>query len=200
VTDGEIDGETRPRGLGISLSVGGLLGLLAATALVVEKIESLAHPTTQLACDLSVFVGCSASLNSEQGSLLGIPNPVLGLMFWSAIVTIGVMIIAVDLPRWIWLMLTLGMTGAFALVVWFIIQSIYVIGVLCPWCMLTWVVTIPLFLLVVGHALRSGVLPMSPRVRRGAAEGYQWVWVATLILLVLVVVLAQLRLNVLSVQ
>lgn len=189
---------SRPRGLGISLVVGGLVGLIAATALIVEKIESLAHPTAQLACDFSVFVGCSASLNSQQGSLLGIPNPVLGLMFWSAIVTIGVVIIAVELPRWMWLMLTLGMTGAFALVVWFILQSIYVIGVLCPWCMLTWVTTIPLFLLVVSHALRSGVLPVAARVRRFAAEGYQWVWVVTLALLLLVVVLAQLRLNLLS--
>lgn len=178
--------------------MGGLFGLLAAAALIVEKIESLAHPGTELACNFSLLVGCSASLNSEQGSLLGIPNPVLGLVFWSAIVTIGAVIVAVELPRWMWLALTLGMTGAFALVVWFIIQSIYVIGVLCPWCMLTWIVTIPLFLLVIGHALRSGVLPVPPRVRRAAAEAYQWVWVMTLGIVVLVAVLAQLRLDVLK--
>lgn len=186
----------RPRGLGISLIVGGLGGLIAAAALIVEKIESLAHPAAQLACNFSVLVGCSASLNSEQGSLLGVPNPVLGLMFWSAIVTIGVVIIAVELPRWIWLLLTLGMTGALALVVWFIIQSIYVIGVLCPWCMLTWVMTIPLFLLVVWHALRSGVIPLPPRARRFAAEAYSWVWIMTLGIVVVVAVLAQLRLDV----
>jgi uncharacterized membrane protein len=178
--------------------VGGLLGLLAAAALIVEKIESLAHPTAQLGCNFSVLVGCSASLNSEQGSLLGVPNPVPGLMFWSAIVTIGVVIIAVDLPRWMWLALALGMTGALALVAWFIIQSVYVIGVLCPWCMLTWAVTIPLFLLVVGHVLRSGALPVPPRVRRAAAEGYGWVWVITIAIVLLVTVLAQLRLDVLS--
>lgn len=189
---------TRPRGLGVSLIVGGLAGLIAAATLIVEKIESLAHPAAQLACDFSVFIGCSASLNSQQGSLVGIPNPVLGVMFWSVIVTVGVMVIAVEVPRWIWLLLTLGMTGAFALVVWFIIQSIYVIGVLCPWCMLTWVMTIPLFLLVMGHTLRSGALPVSPRVRRAAAEGYQWVWVITLGIVVLVAVLAQLRLDLLA--
>ncbi|MEO7122744.1 MAG: vitamin K epoxide reductase family protein [Lacisediminihabitans sp.] len=187
----------RPRSLGVSLVVGGLGGLIAAAALIVEKIESLAHPAAQLACNFSVLVGCSASLNSEQGALLGIPNPVLGLAFWSAIVTIGVVIIAVELPRWIWLMLALGMTGAFVLVVWFIIQSIYVIGVLCPWCMLTWVMTTPLFLLVVWHVLRSGVIPVPPRARRCAAEAYNWVWIMTLGIFVVVAVLAQLRLDVL---
>ncbi len=182
----------------MAMVVGGLGGMLAAAALIVEKIESLAHPAAQLACDVSVFVGCSASLRSEQGSLLGIPNPVPGLAFWTVIGTIGVMITVVELPRWVWLGLMLGMTGAFALVVWFIVQSIYVIGVLCPWCMLTWLVTIPLFLLVSGHVLRSGVLPVSPRVRRAAAEAYQWVWGVTLVLVLLVAVLAQLRLNVLG--
>jgi uncharacterized membrane protein len=196
VTNGEVD--TRPRGLGISLIVGGLLGLLAAAALIVEKIESLAHPGVQLACNFSVLVGCSASLNSEQGSLVGIPNPVLGLMFWSAIVTIGVVIVAVELPRWMWLALALGMTGAMALVVWFIIQSIYVIGVLCPWCMLTWVVTIPLFLLVVSHVLRSGALPVPPRVRTAAAEAFRWVFIIALTIVLLVAVLAQLRLDLLG--
>ncbi|WP_349897858.1 vitamin K epoxide reductase family protein [Parafrigoribacterium soli] len=190
--------DARPRALGIGLLVGGLGGLLAAAALIIEKIESLAHPAARLSCDLSAFVGCSASLGSEQGSLLGIPNPLPGLVFWSVIVTLGVMIVVVEVPRWIWLGLALGMTGAFALVVWFILQSIYVIGVLCPWCMLTWLVTIPLFLLVVGHVLRSGLLPVPAGVRRAAAASYQWVWIITLGIVAVVVILAQLRLDVLG--
>lgn len=186
----------RPRGLGTSLIVGGLGGLIAAAALIVEKIESLAHPAARLACDVSVFVGCSASLSSQQGSLLSIPNPVPGLAFWAVIITLGVMILVVDLPRWIWWGLALGMAGAFALVVWFILQSIYVIGVLCPWCMLTWAVTIPLFLLVVGHVLRSGAVPVAPRVRRVADEGYRWVFIITFVIALFIVLLAQLRLGV----
>ncbi|MEO6943374.1 MAG: vitamin K epoxide reductase family protein [Lacisediminihabitans sp.] len=99
-----------------------------------------------------------------------------------------------------WLALALGMTAAMALVVWFIIQSIYVIGVLCPWCMLTWVVTIPLFVLVVCHVLRSGAVPVPVpmRVRSAAAAAYSWVFIITITIVLLIVVLAQLRLDVLS--
>lgn len=193
MTDAEVD--SRPRGLATSLIVGGLLGLLAAAALIVEKIESLKHPAARLSCDVSVFVGCSASLDSQQGELLGFPNPVFGLAFWAAIVTIGVVILAIGIPRWMWIALAAGMTGSIALVAWFIAQSIYVIGVLCPWCMLTWAVTIPLFLLVVSHILRSGIVPVPQGARRAANAAYQWVGIITLVVAVIVAMLAQLRLG-----
>jgi uncharacterized membrane protein len=194
----ESEGPARPRGLGISLIAGGALGLLAAAALIVEKIQKLEHPAAQLGCDISVLVGCSTSLDSRQGALLGIPNPVLGIVFWTAVTTVGVVILAVTLPRWIWWALAAGMTGAFALVVWFIAQSIYVLGVLCPWCMLTWAVTIPLFLLVAGHVARSGVLPVGPVVRRGADVLYRWVFIITLVAAFVIALLAQVRLGVLT--
>jgi uncharacterized membrane protein len=194
----ESEGPARPRGLGISLIVGGVLGLLAATALVVEKIHKLEHPAAQLGCDISVLVGCSTSLDSRQGALLGIPNPMLGIVFWTAVTTVGVVILAVTLPRWIWWALAAGMTGAFALVVWFIAQSIYVLGVLCPWCMLTWAVTIPLFLLVAGHVLRSGAIPLGPGVSRGANFVYHRVFIITLVAAFVIALLAQVRLGVLT--
>lgn len=194
----ESEGPGRPRGLGISLVAGGALGLIAAAALIVEKIQKLEHPATQLGCDISVLVGCSTSLDSQQGALLGIPNPVLGIVFWTAVMTVGVVILAVVLPRWIWWALAASMTGAFALVVWFIAQSIYVLGVLCPWCMLTWAVTIPLFLLVAGHVLRSGAIPLGPGVRRGADFVYHWVFIITLVAALVIALLAQLRLGLFS--
>jgi uncharacterized membrane protein len=193
VTDAEVD--ARPRGLGVSLILGGALGVLASAALIVEKIESLKHPASRLSCDVSVFVGCSASLDSQQGELLGFPNPVFGLAFWSAIVTIGVVIVAIGNPRWMWIALAAGMTGSMVLVAWFIAQSIYVIGVLCPWCMLTWAVTTPLFLLVVSHTLRSGIVPVPPGARRAAKAVYDWVVIITLVVAVIVAMLAQLRLG-----
>jgi uncharacterized membrane protein len=187
----------RPRALGLSLIVGSLLGLLAAFALTVEKFAVLEHPARQLSCNISVLIGCGASLSSEQGALLGFPNSLLGLVFWSAVAVVGVVVVWSELPRGMWLLLAVGMTGALALVVWFIFQSIYVIGVLCPWCMLTWVETIPLFFLVVLHGLRSGAVP-APRVVRAAARRlYSWVPVLSALAVVVIAVLAQARLDVL---
>lgn len=190
------DVSPRTRALGVSLAVGGVLGLVAAFALTIEKFTVLEHPAQQLSCNINALIGCGASLNSVQGAVFGFPNSVLGLIFWSAVTLFGFISIWVDLPRWMWLLLAVGMAGALALVVWFIGQSIYVIGVLCPLCMLTWVATIPLFLLVVLHCLRSGVIPASRAVRSIAERLYFWVPVLTVVVLIVIAVLAQVRLDI----
>ena len=41
--------------------------------------------------------------------------------------------------------------------IWLIGQSIFVLGTLCPWCMLVWLVTIPLFWVVTLRNAREGV-------------------------------------------
>jgi uncharacterized membrane protein len=187
----------RPRVLALALIIGGMLGLVAAIALTLEKFAVLEHPNQQLSCNISVLVGCGASLGSAQGAIFGAPNPVLGLMFWPVVVTVGVLALAVELPGWAWLASGVAATGAFVLVVWFIVQSIYVLGVLCPWCMLTWAVTIPLFLLVVGHCLRIGVIPVPPRLRWLGAWIYRWTPALSMFALAVVAVLAQVRLDVL---
>ncbi|WP_396654493.1 hypothetical protein [Microbacterium sp.] len=46
----------------------GAIGLTAATALSVEKIEKLTNPEAGLSCDFSVLVQCSANFDSAQGS------------------------------------------------------------------------------------------------------------------------------------
>jgi uncharacterized membrane protein len=70
--------------------------------------------------------------------------------------------------------------------------------VLCPWCMVTWAVTIPLFLVVTLHALRSGAIPVPAPLRRAAAATYAWIPLITLLSYVVVAVLAQWQLDVLA--
>jgi hypothetical protein len=51
----------------------------------------------------------------------------------------------VELPRSMWLGLNLGALAGMFFVIWLVGQSLYVIGALCPWCMVVWSVTIPIF-------------------------------------------------------
>ena len=69
---------------------------------------------------------------------------------------------------------------------WLIFQSLYRIGTLCPYCMVVWAVTIPLFVVVSAVALR-------PLHTNGVARiVYQWrwslvaLWFTSLVLLILV--------------
>jgi uncharacterized membrane protein len=177
--------------------VTGIIGVVASLALVLDKLALLKDPGSRLGCDFSVLLGCSTNLSSAQGEILGFPNPILGLVFWPAVVTVGVALLAgARFADWFWRLLALGAVAAFGLVVWFIGQSVFVLRVLCPWCLVTWAVTIPFFLIVVLHVLRSERMPA--RLRSAAGRLYGWVPLLTLLGYAVVAGLAQWQLDVLS--
>ena len=182
---------------GLFLVLSGALGLTAAMALSVEKIEKLTNPDTGLSCDFSVLVQCSANLESAQGAAFGVPNPFLGLVGFALVVCVGVALWAVPhFARWFWVVFNIGVAGAFAFVVWLIGQSIYVLGTLCPWCLVVWLTTLPLFIFVTVRSLREGVFGRG--ARRIGAVLWPWASLMTLTAYLVVAVLAQLRLNVLA--
>ena len=189
----------RPVALGIFFIVAGVIGWYAAFALTIEKFVTLTNPTEALGCDFSVLVQCRANLESWQGSLFGFPNPVIGLAAWIAPVVVGVALLSgARFARWFWVLFNLGVVAALAFVLWLISQSVFVLGTLCPWCMVTWSVTIPLFWALTLYNLREGTIPVPERARRVAGSLYSWVAVITLASYLVVAVVAQLRLDVLG--
>jgi uncharacterized membrane protein len=189
----------RPVVLAIFLIVAGVVGWIAAFALTVEKFVLLTDPTEALGCDFSVLVQCRANLESWQGSLFGFPNPVIGLAAWIAPIVVGVALLAgARFARWFWVLFNLGVVGALAFVIWLISQSVFVLGTLCPWCMVTWSATIPLFWAVTLYNLREGNIPLGARVRRLGSALYGWVPAITLASYLVVALIAQLRLDVLG--
>lgn len=183
---------SRPVAFAIFLVIAGVLGLLAAYELSVEKVLTLSDPDHVPSCNVGVLVGCSTNLESWQGSVFGFPNPFLGLMTWPAVIVVGTALLAgARFARWFWVVFNLGVAGALAFVAWLIAQSIYVLDVLCPWCMLTWAVTIPVFWAVTLFNLREGNIPVPARVRRLAAGWFKWVPLITVVSYAVVVVLAQ---------
>jgi uncharacterized membrane protein len=139
--------------------------------LTLEKFDKATGSTAPASCDFSVVVQCSANLDSAQGSVFGFPNPILGLTGWMAPIVVGMAVLAgARFARWFWLTFFAGVTFAFGFVIWLITQSIFFLGTLCPWCMVTWIVTIPTFYAVAVHLLRSGVVS-STRVRAVGASG-----------------------------
>lgn len=188
--------QSRPAAFAVFLIVAGAVGLLAAFALSVEKVILLADPEHVPACDVGVLVGCGVNLGSWQGEVFGFPNPFLGLMTWPVVITIGMAVLAgARFARWFWIGFNLGVAGAMAFVGWLIFQSIYVLDVLCPWCMLTWLVTIPMFWVVTLQNLRTGKLPASERIRRLATAWYSWTPLITVACYAIVIILAQIHIN-----
>lgn len=190
---------TRPTAVAVWLIIAGVIGWWAAFSLTVEKFDLLMNPGSAASCDFSPLVQCSANLDSWQGSVFGFPNPILGLAGWIAPIVVGVAILAgARFARWFWWLFELGLTFAFAFVIWLISQSIFVLGTLCPWCMVTWVVTIPTYYVVTLHILRTGLLPAPAAIRRGAGRLMSWVPLLAIVSYAVVAILAELRLDVLN--
>lgn len=186
----------RPIALAVFFIVAGIIGFYAAFELTLDKFAVAANPNAQLSCNVSVLVGCSKNLLSWQGSLLGFPNPILGLSGWTAAIAMGAAIFAAPrLERWFWLLFNLGVVGALALVIFLIYTSVAVLDVLCPFCMLTWSVTIPTFWAITLYNLKEGHIPVPESIRKRARFFYSWVPLITLCSYVVVAVIAQVQLD-----
>lgn len=187
---------TRPTALAIWLIVAGVIGWYAAFSLTLERFHLLENPGANASCDFSLLVQCTANLEAWQGSVFGFPNPLIGLAAWVAPIVVGFAILAgARFARWFWLLFNLGMLGAFVFVCWLIGQSIFVLGTLCPWCMVTWVVTIPSFYAVTVQSLRNGAIPGGAAVRRAGDRLVTWVPLMAIVSYGIIVLLAQLRLD-----
>ncbi len=140
--------------------VGGAVGLAAAIILTIDKVKFLtaeaAGESTALNCDLNAFVSCGGVINTDQASAFGFPNPIIGIVGFTVVLTLGVLLASgVRLPGWIWGGLQVGVLFGIGFVTWLQYQSIYEIEKLCPWCMVVWTMMIPLFVLVTARNLRA---------------------------------------------
>ena len=167
--------------------VAGVLGLASALTLTVEKIEILINPDYVPSCSINPVLSCGSVMVTPQASAFGFPNPLIGIVAFTVVLMTGGLAIAkVRLPRWYWAGLATGTLLGVAFVHWLIFQSLYRIGALCPYCMVVWAVTIPLLVVAASIALQ-------PQLEHGAARFlYQWrwslvaLWFTALILLILV--------------
>lgn len=121
--------------------IGGVIGLFASMTLTVEKVRILLDPIYVPSCNVNPIVSCGSVMTTPQASLLGFPNPLLGIAGFTVVVVTGVLAVAkVPLPRWYWIGLAVGILVGVAFVHWLIFQSLYRIGALCPYCMVVWAV------------------------------------------------------------
>lgn len=169
ILESEASGLTR-RMLGWVLTIGGLLGGVAAFVLIVEKVTLLRNPGYLPSCSINPILSCGSVMTTPQAEVFGFPNPLIGVATFPVVVTTGLLVLAsVQLPRWWWLGLQAGTLFGVGFVHWLFFQSVYRIGALCPYCMLVWVAAIVVFCYTTLYALHCGHLPIPARWRPGVA-------------------------------
>ena len=183
----------RPVAYALLLILAGVVGVYSSFVLVLDRIELLRNPGESLGCDVNPFVSCGTVIESWQGSLFGFPNPLIGVAAFVAPVAVGVGLLAgARFARWFWALFLLGLALAWVFVTWLFTQTVFSIGTLCPWCMLVWAVTIPLFWISLVYLSARGFAPTSRGLRRlaTAALPYTWAIVVVNYAVIVLVILA----------
>lgn len=158
-----------------TLIIGGVIGWIGALALTIERLNVASNPDAVLSCDISPFISCKSVMLTEQAALLGFPNSLIGLAAFFAPVLIGAAILAgAGFAKWFWQLFTLGMAAGFVFVIWLFTQSLFVIGALCPYCMVAWSGMIPMFWKQFLFSAREGIVPVPLKTVGFFVAAYDW--------------------------
>lgn len=189
-----------PRGLAVFWIVAGALGWLVSFLLYLEYIGQLTESDPIVSCSFGVVVTCGPNLLSPAGNLLGFTNAIIGITMFAGPIYAGVSALAAPagLRAWYWRVYGLFVLGGFVLVHVFAWRSVFEFGTLCPWCMVVWLVTIPVFWFTLGWQLRDGVWGSAAGVRRVGSALFGWATLATVLDYLVIVIAAQLRLDVIG--
>lgn len=134
------------RNLSLLLVIAGAIGVLAASMLLIERIELLSDPTYVPMCTFGETLNCGSVMESDQAKVFGFPNAILGIIGFSVVLTIGMAGFAgATFKGWFWGGLQIGITFAVMFIHWLMYQTLFEIRALCLYCMIVWAVTGPLF-------------------------------------------------------
>ena len=186
------------RGLAVFWIVAATLAWVVSFLLYLEYVGQLTDAEPLISCELSVLVTCGPNLLSPGGNLLGFSNSIIGIVLFLGPIYAGVSALAspAGMRAWYWRVFSVFVLGGFLLVHLFAYRSVFEYGSLCPWCMVVWLMTIPLFWSTLGWTLREGIWG-----RNGRSLGRVILSWAPLIIVAnyaLIAVTAQVRLDVLG--
>jgi uncharacterized membrane protein len=180
-----------PKSLAIVLIVFGIIGWIGAFTLTLERIHVATDPGATLGCDLNVFISCKTVMLTWQAKLLGFPNSLIGIAAFVAPILVGVATLAgAKFAKWFWQLFLLGCTFGFIFVLWLFSQSLLVINVLCPYCMVAWTGMIPIFVTLFLFSAREDIIPMPIRTTAiwDAAFAKASIWVLVTFLIIVIAI------------
>lgn len=154
-----------------SMLVGAILSLIAAFVLSVEAVELAKNPNAQLSCNVNVVLNCATVNNHPTGTIFGFPNSFIGMVAEPIVITVAIAGLAgVRFPRAFMfaaqIFYTLGLI--FALALFYI--SMFIIGALCPWCLLVTLTTILVWFAITRYNIREDNLYLPKNISRRAHE------------------------------
>ena len=150
-----------------SMLVGAIASLIASFVLSVEAVELARTPDAVLSCSINAVLNCATVGLHSSAHLFGFPNSFLGLIAEPVVITVAIAGLAgVKFPRLFMFVAqicyTLGLIFAF----WLFSMSYFVIGALCPWCLLVTATTTFVWFAITRYNIRENNLYLPKHISK----------------------------------
>ena len=118
---------------------GAVSGFLASFLLTIDKVKILKDAKYNPSCNINQVLNCKSVMLSKQAEVFGFPNSLIGIGAFAIFIAVAIAILGkVDFPRWF---IDVALGGTILGVIfshWLAYQTTFVIGALCPYCMVAW--------------------------------------------------------------
>jgi uncharacterized membrane protein len=168
--------------MALFIMVSGVGAWLAALVLSREGYR-LALTGETPSCDINPFFSCGNVMQSWQATLFfDTPNQLYGIGGYAAVAIIGAAMLAgATFARPFWILTTLGLLASYSWLMWMFYHAVFVIGLLCLYCMVVWAIHIVLWWIFLPWAMKQGILGSSPRIKRLGAAWLPYSWIIIVI-------------------
>ena len=172
-----------------------ITALIAAFVLTMEKLHLLNEPDAVLSCTFNLVLNCSTVMQTWQSSVFfGIPNMYIGLMAFPVLITVAVAALwgGARFNKGFLRTMNIGVLLGTIFAYWLFFSSVYVIQVLCPWCLVV-TFSCTMMLAAVTHlGLRENIWNLNKgandKVQKFLKSGYHQLLVASWLVLMVVLV------------
>jgi uncharacterized membrane protein len=163
---------------------GAVAGFIASFLLTVDKIKILKDSQFNPGCNISETLNCKSVMLSKQAEVFGFPNSLIGIAAFAIFIAVSIAILGqVDFPKWF---LQIAFSGTLLGVIfshWLAYQTTFVIGALCPYCMVAWFGTFLILSSLIQELLRKRADADAPQIQKllGFMPIFHLVWLTMVI-------------------
>ena len=150
-----------------SMLAGSILSLIASFVLSVEALELAKNPDAVLACSISVVLNCATVAAHPTAALFGFPNAFLGLIAEPVVITVAIAgLSGIKFGRKFMFAAQIGYSLGFIFAYYLLYTSYFVIGALCPWCLLVTLTTTLVWFAITRFNIRENNLYLPRKLQK----------------------------------
>ena len=173
-----------------SMLVGAIISLMAAFILSIEAIDIAKNPNVFLSCNINSIINCGIVAKTSFAALFGFPNSFIGMISEPVVITVAIAgLSGVHFPRLFMFTAQIFYTLGFIFAYYLFFIGLFVVGAVCPWCLLVTLSTTFVFFSMTRYNIREENLflpkKLADRARNYIEKDYDKLILATIVVAVI---------------